>query len=194
MSGGAKVNSLPESATAVVNHRIAIGSSVAAVKAHVEKTIEPVAKAFNLTTDAFGSNPDVKDRFVRLSVFGEEIEPAPKTPTSGPVWDLFAGSVRHVLRDEQNDGKPYTVSPFFSSGNTDTQRTWNLTKNIFRYVGSPVTTYDENAHSEQKWQRIHAAVSNYLAAVDEKTSISDLVKTVEWIFTIVQNAVGQPTT
>lgn len=29
-----------------------------------------------------------------------------------------------------------------------------------------------------------------VAAVDEKTSISDLVKTVEWIYTIVQNAVG----
>jgi Gly-Xaa carboxypeptidase len=111
--------------------------------------MRPVAEAFNLTIDAFGSNPDVKTRFVNLTVFGEEIEPAPKTPTSGPIWNLFAGSIRHVLKDDKNGGKPYTVSPFYSSGNTDTQRTWNLSKHIYRYVGSPVQTYAENAHSEQ---------------------------------------------
>lgn len=173
VSGGSKINSLPESANTVVNHRISFGSSVSAVKKHVEQAIKPVAEAYNLTIDAFGSNPAAKGRFVELSVFGEEIEPAPTTPTSGPVWDLFAGSVRAVLRDDKNGNRPYTVSPYASSGNTDTQRVWSLTRNIFRYVGAPITAYNENAHT-----------------VDEKTSISDLVKTVEWLWTIVQNAVS----
>lgn len=54
--------------------------------------------------------------YIELSVFGDALEPAPHTPTSGPVWDLFAGTARHVLKDEQQNDVPYIISPFASTG------------------------------------------------------------------------------
>ncbi|KAJ7927582.1 hypothetical protein B0H13DRAFT_1598716 [Mycena leptocephala] len=47
--GGVKVNALPEQATAVVNHRISVDSSVKEIHQRYIKLLTPVAKRFNLT-------------------------------------------------------------------------------------------------------------------------------------------------
>lgn len=91
ISGGIKVNALPEGARAIVNHRIALGSSVTGVKKHIERAIAPNAKELNLTINAFGLRPNARGRFVELAVFGEAIDPAPMTPTSGPFWVCSLG-------------------------------------------------------------------------------------------------------
>jgi Gly-Xaa carboxypeptidase len=44
-----KVNALPEQATAVVNHRISVDSSVKEIHQRYIKLLTPVAKRFNLT-------------------------------------------------------------------------------------------------------------------------------------------------
>ena len=57
--------------------------------------------------------------------------------------------------------------------NTDTEKMWNLTRSIYRYIGSPVATWDAHEHT-----------------VDEKMSIDSHLAVIAWIHTIVQNAVG----
>lgn len=79
--------------------------------------VRPLAKKHGLRFDAFGTNAtDLGSAYVQLSNFDHAIEPAPYSPTEGPVWDLFAGSIRHVLKDAENGNQPYIVSPFASTG------------------------------------------------------------------------------
>jgi Gly-Xaa carboxypeptidase len=33
-------------------------------------------------------------RFIKVELVGEALEPAPRTPSEGPVWELFAGTVK----------------------------------------------------------------------------------------------------
>lgn len=163
------------------NHRIAFAHSVSHVQEHITRVVSPFAKKFDLPLHAFSSKneSDRGERYLSLDVFGEALEPAPRTPTSGDVWELFSGSVRHVHKDSSSltdggEATPYIVSPFASTGNTDTKVYWNLTRNIFRYMGGPVAKgYSSNAHT-----------------VNEKTRIDDHLKISEWIHTIVQNAVS----
>lgn len=171
--GGVKVNALPEQVTAVVNHRIAFGHSVADVQKHLTKVIAPIAKRFNLNYLPF-EEPKGKlgERYLLLKVQGLPLEPAPRSATSGPLWEMLAGSVRHALKDEMHGGKPYIVSPAATTGNTDTKVYWNLSRNIFRYLGGAVRDFEANIHT-----------------VNEKTSIDNHMSVIGWIHTIVQNAV-----
>lgn len=82
--------------------------------------MKPVAKQYNLDLHAFtpvsNSTGFSGNGYIQLSVFGDTLEPAPHTPTNGPVWDVFAGTARHVLKDEKNNDVPYIISPFASTG------------------------------------------------------------------------------
>jgi Gly-Xaa carboxypeptidase len=82
--------------------------------------VKPIAKKYKLGLHAF-QPPSNNTRFtgngyIQLSTFGDALEPAPHTPTSGPVWDLFAGTVRHAMNDAESNHEPYLVSPFASTG------------------------------------------------------------------------------
>lgn len=127
--GGVKVNALPELASATMNHRIRFGQSVQNVKDHLSKIARPIAKRHNLTLVDFDEAGErTGNRYLQLEVQGLALEPAPRTPTDGAVWDMFAGSIRHVHRDENNGDQPYVVSPGATTGNTDTKVYWNLTR------------------------------------------------------------------
>ena len=146
--GGAKVNALPELVTAVVNHRISFEHSVADVQKHLTKVIAPVAKQFNLSYHPFdGVKDKLGERYIVLTVQGLPLEPAPKTPTQGAVWNMLAGSIRHTLKDQKHE-VPYIVSPAASTGNSDTKVYWNLSSNIFRYGGGIIEDYESNIHSK----------------------------------------------
>lgn len=149
INGGVKVNALPELTTALVNHRIAFSQSVDYVQKRTSAIVEPIAKKYGLPFFPFNvpSNASqLGSTYVALETFGPEIPPAPHSPTDGPVWELLAGSIRAVLQEE---GKPYIVSPFASTGNTDTTSYWSLVdKNaIYRYVGGEIVDYDGHEHS-----------------------------------------------
>ncbi|KAJ3842030.1 carboxypeptidase S [Lentinula raphanica] len=149
VSGGVKANALPESAYAVVNHRINTLSSVNETAAHDTKTITTVARAFNLTLKAFGEDvltasayaPFEPKGHIELSqAFNHELEPAPRTPTWGKdsePWEFLSGTIKATyeahreLKGEENQS--VVVSPGMSTGNTDTKYYWNLTRHIFRY-------------------------------------------------------------
>jgi Gly-Xaa carboxypeptidase len=96
INGGVKVNALPEVVTSLVNFRIDFDESIASAQKHVEGILEKVAKKQNLEFIGFGSVESKGGRYVKVDQLGEALEPAPRTPSEGPVWELFAGTVKYV--------------------------------------------------------------------------------------------------
>ncbi|KAI0742034.1 carboxypeptidase S [Daedaleopsis nitida] len=142
--GGVKTNALPERAELIVNHRIDIHSSVAALQARIAAVVEPVVERLGLELDAFGRfTPASVDAgeppsgLLRISdAFGTALEPAPVTPLgdSGP-FRLLSGTIQGVLGASNRTGyeKKVFIAPGMSTGNTDTKHYWKLTRHIFRY-------------------------------------------------------------
>ncbi|GAA5847109.1 hypothetical protein JCM9279_002692 [Rhodotorula babjevae] len=146
IDGGIKLNALPEYASAFINYRIDFQSSVNETLEHIASILEPVVAPLGLVFAPFGSHPDVDNNVVRLSQFGTSgIEPAPLTPTEGAVWELMAGTTRHVWPGA-------VVAPSGMIANTDTKHTWNLTRHIYRFVPASTDlikgfhTVDERIH------------------------------------------------
>lgn len=97
--GGVKVNALPELVTALVNFRIDFSESVKSTQEHVSGILGEVAKKNDLHFAAFTGKDGVEDlegRYVKVELLGMPLEPAPRTPASGGVWELFAGTVKCV--------------------------------------------------------------------------------------------------
>ena len=173
--GGVKVNALPELVTALVNFRIDFAESVLTTQQHVAGILEKVATRNGLPFSAWEGKDGDKDmggRYVTVEVMGVPLEPAPRSPTTGGVWELFAGTVKWVnsvslgcLFDGRNNSglcfpdrtvlsapshrSPRRESPCLlaptvrsadrcaSSGNTDCKMYYNLTKNVYRFMGAP---------------------------------------------------------
>lgn len=139
IEGGVKFNALPESATAYVDHRIAITSSFKELKQHYLDILSPVAKKYNMEMEAFGehvlnaTSPVGASKLV-IKEARSALEPAPWTPLEGDKarpWRLFSQLVRSVWVGE--DGEPVMVAPSIMQGNTDTRYYHNLTHNIIRF-------------------------------------------------------------
>ncbi|THH17830.1 hypothetical protein EW146_g3048 [Bondarzewia mesenterica] len=158
VGGGVKVNALPENAWAVVDHRIADHSSVAALQARYIELLTPLAAQLNLSIDAFGKNvgcnssQSVALGHVKLSdAYGTALDPAPISPTAGNgPWELLSGTILSTLgtalRDNYSDRKA-VVAPGLSLGNTDTRHYWDLTRHIYRYGHRGATDAYNGAHT-----------------------------------------------
>ncbi|OWZ50744.1 Gly-Xaa carboxypeptidase [Cryptococcus neoformans A2-102-5] len=168
--GGVKVNALPELVTAMVNFRIDFAESLNSTKEHVKYLASRVAEKSGLELSAFDGRDvgELSGKFIKVEVMGLPLEPAPRTPTEGGVWELFAGTVKAAIPGP--DGEERIVTPFASTGNTDCKMYYNLTKNVYRFMGTSFPGA-ENAHT-----------------VDEKGSIAGHLQIVKWIHAIVQNA------
>ncbi|TFK92589.1 carboxypeptidase S [Polyporus arcularius HHB13444] len=143
--GGVKTNALPEQAEVIVNHRVDIHSSIAALQARIAGVVKPLVKQYGLELDAFGLYKEIlKDGeasgVLRITdAWGTALEPAPITPMgdSGP-FKLLSGTIIGVLGASNRTGydRKVFVAPSMSTGNTGmhyTKHYWKLTKHIFRY-------------------------------------------------------------
>ncbi|KAJ6470086.1 hypothetical protein C8R47DRAFT_1149427 [Mycena vitilis] len=162
--GGVKVNALPEQATAVVNHRISVDSSVTEIQQRCVEILTPVAERFNLTVVGFDADvPDTAIRYLKLSApYGSEASPV--SPYSGSAWDIFSGTARHLW------GEDAIVAPLLMNGGTDTRSFQNLSRAIYRF--EPLRDTDKHD--------IHT--------VDERIHIDGHLNTIRWIFVLIQNA------
>ncbi|KAJ7108498.1 hypothetical protein C8R44DRAFT_802850 [Mycena epipterygia] len=162
--GGVKVNALPEQATAVVNHRISVDSSVKEIQQRYVELLTPVAKRFNLTLVDFDSTvPQTATRYLKLSTpYGSEASPV--SPYSGSAWNIFSGTARHLW------GEDAIVAPLLMNGGTDTRSFENLSRAIYRF--QPIRSTDR--------YDIHT--------VDERIHIDGHLNTIRWIFALIQNA------
>ena len=145
ISGGVKTNALPESAWAVVNHRIATDrfvfchqpplhrltspcSSLEEVKERDTQILKSLAAKFNLSYSAFGE--DVTDSsaksYGKLAIsdaFHAGLQPAPLTPTDKDAvpYQLLSGTIRATYdAHRRHGGDEVIVSPGNVPGNTGT--------------------------------------------------------------------------
>ncbi|MBF0672620.1 MAG: M20/M25/M40 family metallo-hydrolase [Salinibacterium sp.] len=105
LDGAMASNALAERATATVNIRIAIGSSVAEAVEHVRRAIN--------------------DPLVRLEVHGPS-EPSPVSPTSGAAWQAVKDSIEETY--------PGTiVTPYVMLGASDSRHFTRISDHVYRF-------------------------------------------------------------
>ncbi|WVQ75768.1 hypothetical protein IAR50_005399 [Cryptococcus sp. DSM 104548] len=183
INGGLKVNALPESVKAIVNHRVNFLSNHTELQARTIGILKPVCEAYNITLigfsgeTVFSGNPTTR---VELDVaFGYYTDPSPHSPVSveDPAWRVLAGTTRGVWASraevsedgsivELGPGEDIIMAPLMSTGNTDTRRYWSLTPNIYRYRYTPMSnaagahTINEysNAHDLIEFARFYQAI------------------------------------
>ncbi|KAF4549645.1 Carboxypeptidase S-like protein [Elsinoe fawcettii] len=180
ISGGAKVNALPELASAVVNHRVNIGEHPSVPQKRIAHLAAKIAKEHNLTLHAFPEDESkIGGRSILLSASETTLEPAPSTPienfTPGTKrlspWGVLSGTTRDLY------GEDVKMAPGMTTGNTDTRYYWDLSRHIFRY-GPGWDPEDD----EFGFGNIHT--------VDEKQSVTGHVNMVRWFVKWVGNVDG----
>jgi len=172
ISGGAKVNALPERVSAIVNHRINIGERPRDAHARLTKIADEVAEKYGLKVHAFDDVEEASS--IMLSHTNTTLEPAPVTPTNAYTDDeqllspygILSGTTRALY------GEEIFMAPSLSTGNTDTRYYWDLTRHIFRYGPG----YEEG---ELGLGNVHT--------VDEKQSVVAHVNAVKWFGTFIRN-------
>jgi Gly-Xaa carboxypeptidase len=168
ISGGVKVNALPERAVVTVNHRINVGEDSSVVKHRLSTLAEAIASRYNLTVNAF-NNADEVPQSITLVAQRTELPVAPVTPTdisSLSAYAVVSGTTRALY------GEEVIMAPGIMTGNTDTRFYWDLTPQIFRYAPG----WDPEAEG---FGNIHT--------VDEKVSVKAHVRNVQWFLLFIRN-------
>ncbi|KAI0526734.1 hypothetical protein F5B22DRAFT_175809 [Xylaria bambusicola] len=165
IAGGEKINSLPEFVTLGVNHRIAPQDTIGSVQYRVAKLAERVARKYSLQLRAFEDDDDYR-RYLAAEGISSEDDKAhhqwkptyngtltlrsgkkshvtPQTPTSGPIWDIFAGTVRHTFAKEASR---VIAAPGAMTANTDSRHYLNLSKHIYRWSPGSLASFG-NIHT-----------------------------------------------
>ncbi|SMN19432.1 similar to Saccharomyces cerevisiae YJL172W CPS1 Vacuolar carboxypeptidase yscS [Maudiozyma saulgeensis] len=166
--GGVKANALPEDTKFLVNHRVILHSSVKeTVQKDIEYALEIADKYdYGVSVDGVVLKKTTKNGSINLRTINP-LEPAPISPNEGPVWDLLAGTIQdvfenNVFKNTAEENKEIYVTTGLFSGNTDTKYYWNLTKNIYRFVGSIMDpTIMETVHSVNE----HIDMEGHLSAI-----------------------------
>lgn len=177
-NGGIKANALPEVTSFLINHRVEIHSSVEATVDQDLQYAEQIAKKYGYGLYHNGEFiiPTTELGYIDIKVV-KSLEPAPVSPSSGPVWEILAGTIQNVFENgvfvNQDDAELY-VSTALMSGNTDTRYYWNLTKNIYRFTASiadgtvlkTIHSVNEHVNADSHLSAI-AFIYNYIVNVDE---------------------------
>jgi Gly-Xaa carboxypeptidase len=132
ISGGVKINALPEKVRAVVNHRVAVESTIKDIRTHLSTLVQDkILCKHDLSLDAWGSvsgnTSSSASGKIFLEDFDEPLEPSPVSPYTTDAYKVFSGTIKQVL------GEDIIVAPTLMTGNTDTKYYWNLTENIYRF-------------------------------------------------------------
>lgn len=121
-------NQLPEDTDVIINHRIAVESSVQAVQKHYIELLQPLSQSWNFSLNAFGHNiSHISTEYSITLNSNYPLEPSPVTDTETETFTKLANTIHQVF------GKDVVASPFLEIGNTDTKFYWDLSKQIYRF-------------------------------------------------------------
>ncbi|KXN86588.1 Carboxypeptidase S [Leucoagaricus sp. SymC.cos] len=181
INGGIKTNALPEQAHAVVNHRIAVSSSLKETQTRDIDLLRPLAERFNLTFTAFGesmtnANGPSQGSLTLSDAFNDALEPAPITSTDAAPYQLLSGTIKATYNTyrglEGSDN--IIVAPGMMTGNTDTRSYWDLSTSIFRY------NHQNFGDNIMGLKGIHT--------VDESMEIDTFLEMIQFFVTLVLNS------
>lgn len=180
ISGGNKINVLPERTTLSINNRLRLGTSVDKVKIHLEQIVKDHIKdtlasghVRNLTFRGW-DDEDGPDS-IKLTAYLGALEPAPVTPfaVNGTTpYGVLQGTIRTVYADSNLT----LVAPVTMPANTDSRHYWDLTKHIFRF--SPGHDMADPTDNQ---------IGSHAHGNDERANIIGHVKGVKWYSTFIRN-------
>ena len=174
INGGVKSNALPESVSFVINTRINAGTTVKQVVDKILGNIVEVAEQHKLGVFLGDEEVLPSSPFGNFKIeWDRQLEPAPISPMDDNTWDIFAGSVKHIV-DEYSYPQlaPSIVTGNLLMGNTDTNRYWNLTNHIYRFE---MTTYTmkEGIHTVNEYVLFNDHLSEIAFLYEYVKSIND---------------------
>lgn len=136
ISGGQKINAMPEVTTLGVNYRVAPQDSILQVQHNVVKYAERIVSEYGIKVQAFEgddsyrefaaeADPDSLKARSEVDYNGtlvirksEASNSTPISPTDGPIWDVFSGTIRHTFAFKEGTVVPAGQT---MTGNTDTR-------------------------------------------------------------------------
>ena len=152
ISGGVKINAIPELVTAMVNLRLSVESSVELVEEHFESLIKPIAEQHGMAFEGFHSNITTAERR-RVSLRAiDPLEPAPVSPVDSESFQILSGTIRNTLKPLQGD-EELIVTPYLMPANTDTKFFWALSRNIYRFTPINLVQNLNRAHTTNEFIR-----------------------------------------
>jgi carboxypeptidase PM20D1 len=128
LSGSLASNALAEEASADVNVRIAVGSTVEDTLRHVRRAI---------------GDPEVRVLVIDAN------EPSPVSPTSGPEWESIRASIAETCPEA-------IVSPYVMLGASDSRHFTRISDAVYRFTPFEMST-DERGTLHARNERIHVA-------------------------------------
>lgn len=128
LRGSMAANALPETAEAVVNTRIAVGSSV-------EETLHHLRRA-------------IRDDAVRIEAV-DASEPSPVSPSDGPQWTRLAAAIGSVHPRA-------VVTPYVMLGASDSRHFTGICDAVYRFTPFELSA-DERGALHARDERIHVA-------------------------------------
>lgn len=128
LRGSLAANALPEVAEAIVNTRIAVGSTVAETLHHLRRAIH--------------------DDAVRVEAV-DASEPSPVSPSEGPEWERLAAAIAAVHPRA-------IVTPYVMLGASDSRHFSGLSDAVYRFTPFELSA-EERAALHARDERIHVA-------------------------------------
>jgi carboxypeptidase PM20D1 len=128
LSGSDAENALAEKASAIVNMRVAVGSTVAESVDHIRRA--------------------VADERVEVTAINPS-EPSPISPTTGPQWDAVRGAILAVYPD-------VIVTPYIQLGASDSRHFARICDAVYRFTPFEMSLAERGTlHAVN--ERIHVA-------------------------------------
>jgi len=196
---------MPEVVTLGVNYRVAPHNSIPEIKRTTLDLIRPVAEKYRLTVVAFegeedpDSLPSPPDNSAEpqyevdyngtLVLSSSQRTPvAPVSPTTGPVWDLFSGTIQHSFAFENG-----TVVPVgeLMTGNTDTRHylgtcPTDIRLLFVRYALSDFATAGLTRNI-YRWSPTRERGSENIHTINERVNMHGHMEAVKFYYDLIRN-------
>ncbi|KAL3465903.1 hypothetical protein BJX64DRAFT_45678 [Aspergillus heterothallicus] len=184
IGGGVKINAMPEVVELSVNYRVAPHQRPIDVQRKAVEVIGEIVDKYALKVNAYEGDEEYHSTYPTdlqkrddqfevdyngtLAITAEgKGEAAPVSPSTGPVWDVFSGTVRHTFAVK---GKTVVPVGYIMTGNTDTVHYRNLSHHVYRWTPSVTGSQGNNIHT-----------------VDERIKIDDHLRAVRFYYNFVRN-------
>lgn len=175
INGGVKINAIPETASTMVNLRLAVETSIAQIEAHYESLVKAISKKHGMEFKGFHSPCDSSVPR-KICLYGvDPLEPAPVSPIDTESYRILSGTIKNVLKPLGQD-EELIVTPYLMPANTDTKFFWALTKNIYRFTPVNLVENLNRAHTTNEFIRADEFVREPLFFATLILNADDIVK------------------
>lgn len=206
ISGGIKVNALPEKVSLVVNHRINIGETVHDVLAKVQRIATWTAREFDYELKGFTELDDEKNgdgaaeateaqpavgltavkRRITLET-DNKLEPAPVTPIDTPVWDVLSGTIQAVFGSHATGNDTALASDSAAHGDKAKPRQELVVAPGLMTGNTDTRWYWKLSDNIFRFNPSRLEGLGAIHTVDEKMPIQGHLDAVAWMWTFLRN-------